>query len=61
MTTANTFETDEIDDSFPYVLVSSLLGAFVTLAAVWISAATAFAPMVGAHPPAQPRGFALLE
>jgi hypothetical protein len=48
MTTVNTFATDEIDDSFPYVLVSSLLGALVTLAAVWFSAATAFGPMVGA-------------
>ena len=43
MTTANTFETDKIDDSFPYVLVSSLLGALVSVAAVWLSAATTFA------------------
>ena len=48
MTTVNTFETDKIDDSFPYVLLSSLLGALLSLAAVWISAATTFAPMVGA-------------
>jgi hypothetical protein len=32
--------TDHFDDSFPYVLVSSLLGALVSLSAVWISAAT---------------------
>ena len=48
MTTVNTFETDEIDASFPYVLVSSLLGALVSLAAVWASAVTTFGPMVGA-------------
>jgi hypothetical protein len=48
MTTTKTYETDEIDDSFPYVLVSSLLGALVSLAAVWISAATTFGSMVGA-------------
>jgi hypothetical protein len=47
MTTA-TFETDKIDDSFPYVLVSSLMGALVSVAAVWLSAANALAPMVGA-------------
>jgi hypothetical protein len=48
MTTVTRFETDKIDDSFPYVLVSSLLGALVSLAAVWASTATAFGPMVGA-------------
>lgn len=48
MTTAKTFKTDKIDDSFPYVLVSSLLGAVVSLAAVWISAVTTFGQMVGA-------------
>ncbi|HYJ58862.1 MAG TPA: hypothetical protein VEW64_05850 [Methyloceanibacter sp.] len=48
MTTANTFETDNIDDSFPYVLVSSLLGTLVSLAAVWLSATATFASMVGA-------------
>ncbi|HEX2475255.1 MAG TPA: hypothetical protein VHK01_10940 [Lacipirellulaceae bacterium] len=41
MTTVTTFETDKIDDSFPYVLVSSLLGTLVSLAAVWLSAAIA--------------------
>jgi hypothetical protein len=40
--------TDAFDNSFPYVLVSSLLGALVSLAAVWISAAATFGPMVGA-------------
>jgi hypothetical protein len=48
MTTANTFETDKIDNSFPYVLVSSLLGALVSLAAVWLSAVNTFASMVAA-------------
>jgi hypothetical protein len=46
MTTVNTFEADKIDNSFPYVLVSSLLGAVVSLAAVWVSATTTFGPMV---------------
>jgi hypothetical protein len=40
--------TDTFDNSFPYVLLSSLLGTLVSLAAVWISAATTFGPMVGA-------------
>jgi hypothetical protein len=48
MTTAHTYEADKIDHSFPYVLVSSLLGTLVSLAAVWLSAATTFASMVGA-------------
>jgi hypothetical protein len=48
MTTVTTFETDKIDDSFPYVLVSSLSAALVSLAAVWASVATSFGPMVGA-------------
>ena len=48
MTTVHTFEADKIDDSFPYVLVSSLLVALVSLAAVWVSAATTFGPTVGA-------------
>jgi hypothetical protein len=48
MTTVNRIEADKIDDSFPYVLVSSLLGALVSLAAVWVSALTSFAPVVGA-------------
>ena len=48
MTTAYTYEADKIDDSFPYVLVSSLSAALFSLAAVWISAATYFGPMVGA-------------
>jgi hypothetical protein len=48
MTTVNTYESDKIDDSFPYVLVSSLLGALVSLGAVWASTATAFGPMIGA-------------
>ncbi len=48
MTTVNPFETDNIDNSFPYVLVSSLLGALVSLAAVWMSATATFGPMAGA-------------
>ena len=47
MTTVNTFETDQADDSFPYVLVSSLFGALVSLAAVWAATATTFGPMAG--------------
>jgi hypothetical protein len=48
MNTLTTYETDKIDDSFPYVLVSSLLGALVSLGGVWASAITNFGPMVGA-------------
>ena len=40
--------TQQFDGSFPYVLVSSLSAAPISLAAVWISAATYFGPMVGA-------------
>lgn len=40
--------TEDIDDSFPYVLVSSTLATLVSLAAVWISSAIAFAPLIGA-------------
>ncbi|HET9274335.1 MAG TPA: hypothetical protein VFO09_08725 [Methyloceanibacter sp.] len=40
--------TEQFDDAFPYVLVSSMAAALVSLAAVWISAATYFGPMVGA-------------
>jgi hypothetical protein len=48
MNTMNTFEPEKIDESFPYVLVSSLLGALVSLGAIWISAVSTFGPMVGA-------------
>ena len=48
MNTLTTYDADKVDDSFPYVLVSSLLGALVSLAAVWVSAVTNFGPMVGA-------------
>jgi hypothetical protein len=34
--------TDKIDDSFPHVLVSSLSGTLVSLAAVWLWTATTF-------------------
>ena len=47
MDTLTTYDADNVDDSFPYVLVSSLLGALVSLAAVWASAVTNFGPMVG--------------
>ena len=42
MTTENTYETDKIDDSFAHVLVSSLSGTLVSLAAVWLWTATTF-------------------
>jgi hypothetical protein len=42
MSTLNTFEAEKIDDSFPYVLVSSLWGTLVSLAAVWLWTATTF-------------------
>jgi hypothetical protein len=36
------------DDSFPYVLVSSLLGTVVSLASVWAWTATTLGPVTGA-------------
>lgn len=57
MNTVNTFEptmedamthTDKIDNSFPYVLVSSLSAALVSLAAVWAWTATTLGPVAGA-------------
>lgn len=48
MNTVNTFETEKPDDSFPYVLVSSLLGTIVSLAAAWGWAATTLGPVTGA-------------
>jgi hypothetical protein len=47
MNTLTTYEADQVDDSFPYVLVSSLLGALVSLAAIWVSAVNNFGPLVG--------------
>ena len=38
--------TDETDNSFPYVLVTSTLATIVSLAAVWT--ATMLGPVVGA-------------
>ena len=35
---------DETDISFPYVLVRSTLGTVISLAAVWITTAVAYAP-----------------
>jgi hypothetical protein len=40
--------TEEIDDSFPYVLVSSTLATLVSLAAVSIWSAIAYTPVIGA-------------
>ena len=37
---------DETDISFPYVLVCSTLGTVISLEAVWISTAVAYAPGV---------------
>ena len=56
MNTLTTYDADKVDHSFPYVLVSSLLGALISLTAVWVSAVTNFGPMVGmkktiANPP----------
>jgi hypothetical protein len=52
MNAANTFEfattAERTDESFPYMLVSSLTVAIVSLAAVWISAALTFGAMAGA-------------
>jgi hypothetical protein len=57
MNTVNTFEptmedamthTDKIDNSFPYVLVSSLSATLVSLAAVWAWTATTLGPVAGA-------------
>ena len=40
--------TDNFDNSFPYVLVSSITATFVSLAAVWVWAATTLGPVAGA-------------
>jgi hypothetical protein len=47
METAMTY-TDKIDNSFPYLLVSSLAGALVSLAGVWGWAVTTLGPVTGA-------------
>jgi hypothetical protein len=47
MNTAMT-HTDKIDTSFPYVLVSSLMGTLVSLAAAWAWTAATFASAMGA-------------
>ena len=47
MNPVTTFETENIEESFPYVLVSSLLGALVSLGAAWVWAVTALGPMAG--------------
>ena len=53
MKTASTFDNipetgTDPDNTFPYVLVSSLSGALVSLAAVWISSVATLGPVVGA-------------
>ena len=53
MNTVNPFEptledATKTDESFPYVLVSSLLGALVSLASVWAWTATTLGPVTGA-------------
>ena len=48
MNTLNTFATETADTSFPYVLVSSLLGTIVSLAAAWGWAVTTLGPVTGA-------------
>ncbi len=53
MNTANTIETaatytDKIDNSFPHVLVSSLTGALVSLAAIFVMAVQTLGPIAGA-------------
>ncbi len=48
MTTVTTFEPENTDDSFPHVLVSSLLGTLVSLAAVWVWTATTLGSAIGA-------------
>jgi hypothetical protein len=47
METAMTY-TAKIDNSFPVMLVSSLSGAIVSLAAVWVWAVTTLGPLAGA-------------
>jgi hypothetical protein len=57
MNSANTFEpkmedamtySDKTDNSFPYVLVSSVSATVFSLAAVWAWAATTLGPVAGA-------------
>ena len=38
--------TTDTDNSFPYVLPCSLFGTLVSLAAVWICTAVAYAPAI---------------
>jgi len=56
--------TDTFDNSFPYVLVSSISATLVSLAAVWVWAVTTLGPVTGAwkvrESSSWPRGFALL-
>jgi hypothetical protein len=57
MNTLNTYEpamkdamtySDKTDNSFPYVLVSSLSATVLSLAAVWAWAVTTLGPITGA-------------
>jgi hypothetical protein len=63
MTAVNTYELENADDSFPYVLVSSLLGALVSLASASGSQPPApldqwSVPKLIANPLGPARGFA---
>ena len=48
MNTMNASATENTDNSFPYVLVSSLLGTIVSLAAAFGWAVTTLGPVTGA-------------
>lgn len=42
----NSSETYTSDRSFPYVLICSTFGTIVSLAAVWLSTAMTYGPMI---------------
>ncbi|MGV1015456.1 MAG: hypothetical protein ACOYB4_10840 [Methyloceanibacter sp.] len=42
----NSSETYTSDRSFPYVLICSLSGTVISLAAVWLSTALTYGPMI---------------
>jgi hypothetical protein len=48
MTPMNSSTTYTSDRSFPYVLICSTFGTILSLAAVWLSAAATYSPMIGA-------------
>lgn len=45
-TSMNSSETYTSDRSYPYVLICSLSGTIVSLAAVWLSTAMTYGPMI---------------